>query len=63
MHSLFDLLGVLLALYTAYAAVTGSVFIRHRAWGRTVVRVEETTYFWMVIVIYALLSLALIVYF
>ena len=63
MQSLFDLLGVLLAIYTTYAAVTGSVFIRHRAWSRAVARDEETTYFWTVIVIYAALSVALIVYF
>jgi hypothetical protein len=63
MQSLFDLLGVLLAIYTGYAAVTGSVFIRHRGWGRTVLRAEETGYFWTVIAIYGALSVALIAYF
>src|SRR5690606_15004745 len=63
MQGVFDLLGVLLAIYTAYAAVSGQVYARHRAWGRTVVQSEEPGYFWSIIVIYGLLSVALIVYF
>jgi hypothetical protein len=63
MQGLFDVLGVCLAIYTAWAAVTGSVFVRHRAWGRTVLRDDEALYFWAVIAIYGVLAVALIVYF
>ena len=34
MHGVFDLLGVCLALYVVYAAATGSVFAKHRAFRR-----------------------------
>lgn len=60
---MFDLLGTFLGLYTAYAAVVGSVFIRHRAWGRSVARDAEPRYFWCVIAIYAVLAAAMIGYF
>ncbi len=60
---LFDVLGVCLGIYTLYAATTGAVYARHRAWGRTVLRDEESAYFWCIIVIYAGLSVALIFYF
>lgn len=63
MQSVFDLLGVGLAIYVVYAAATGSVYAKHRAWGRAVVRQEEAGYFWTIIVIYALLAAALIGYF
>lgn len=63
MHGVFDLLGVCLALYVVYAAATGSVYARHRAWGRTVTRQDEAGYFWTIIVVYILLSVALIGYF
>jgi hypothetical protein len=63
MRGFFDLLGVCVALYASYAAVTGSVFVRHRAWGRTVLRSDEPIYFWSVIVIYGLLAVALVFYF
>ncbi len=60
---LFDVLGVCLGVYTVHAAVTGSVYARHRAWGRTVLRNDESAYFWCIIVIYAILSIALVTYF
>lgn len=59
----FDTLGVVLALYTAYAAESGRVYTRHRAWGRTVLRSDEPRYFWCVIAIYSGLSVALVLYF
>ena len=60
---MFKLLGVLLALYTAYAAWRGEVYARSRWWGRTIQRSEEPIYFWVVIGIYALLSLAVLTVF
>lgn len=63
MHGLFDLLGVCLALYTLHAAFTGSVYAKHRAWGRVVSRADEAGYFWVIIALYAGLSALLVVYF
>jgi hypothetical protein len=59
----FALLGILLGIYTAYAAFRGSVFVRHRAWGRTVHRDETPAYFWSCIAIYGGLSIALLTVF
>ena len=61
--SVFDVLGVCLSIYTAYAAASGAVFARHRAWGRTVLRIDEPTYFWSIILIYGALSVVLILWF
>jgi len=46
-------------LYTLYATVTGGVYIKSGAWGRTASRAESPEYFWVVIAIYASLALAL----
>jgi hypothetical protein len=56
---LFTILGVLVALYTAYAVVRGEVFVKHRAWGRTVYRAQSPVQFWISIAIYAGLSIML----
>ena len=60
---MFKILGVLVGIYTVIAAVKGEVYARHRAWGRTVLKDEEPRYFWVVIGIYAVLSVALLVWF
>ncbi len=60
---MFKLLGVAVAIYTLYSAQRGEVYARHRAWGRTIRRVDEPRYFWVVIGIYALLALALVTVF
>ncbi len=57
---MFKLLGALVALYTAFAAVRGEVFAKHRAWGQTIRRDERPRYFWAVIGVYSLLALALV---
>ncbi|MCB1560134.1 MAG: hypothetical protein KDI75_03400 [Xanthomonadales bacterium] len=57
---LWDVLGLLVAAYTAYAAFNGRVYARHRAWGREIRRDEEPRYFWVVICCYALLATALV---
>jgi len=57
---MFKALGILLAIYTAYAAAQGAVYAKHRAWGRTIRRSEEPRYFWAVIGIYGVLALALV---
>jgi hypothetical protein len=56
---MFRVVGLLLSLYTLYAAVTGEVYAKSGAWGRTVSRAESPEYFWVVIAIYAALALAL----
>lgn len=60
---MFKTIGVVVALYTAVAAVQGRVFAKAGAWGRTVLRAETPGYFWTVIGIYAALSVALFFYF
>jgi len=57
---MFRLLGIVVAIYTAYAAAQGEVFAKHRAWGRTIRRSEKPGYFWAVIGVYGLLALALV---
>jgi uncharacterized BrkB/YihY/UPF0761 family membrane protein len=63
MKHLFDLLGVLLGLYTAYSAWRGSVYGRSGAWGRTWDRDEDPRGFWSLIAIYEVLSMLLVVWF
>lgn len=63
MSSVFDLLGVCLACYTAYAACSGSVVVRDKAWAKTYLRDESPGWFWSSIAIYGVLSAALIFYF
>lgn len=60
---MFKLLGVLVCLYSVYAAVTGRVIARSGPWARVVSRQESPEYFWLVIVIYAGLSIALFFFF
>jgi hypothetical protein len=56
---MFKVLGLMVGVYTLYAAVTGEVYAKSGAWGRTVSRAESPEYFWVVIAIYAGLALAL----
>jgi uncharacterized BrkB/YihY/UPF0761 family membrane protein len=60
---MFKVLGVLVAVYTAHAAFRGEVFARSGAWGRTVTRSDSPRYFWVVIGVYATLSVALVTIF
>ena len=60
---LFKALGVVLAIYTAHAAFRGEVYARSGWKGRTIERMEEPRYFWVVIAIYFGLSVALLTVF
>jgi hypothetical protein len=60
---MFKALGVLLAFYTAYAAIRGEVYAKSGPGGRTVAKAESPEYFWVVIAIYAGLSVALMIVF
>lgn len=60
---MFKALGLLVGLYTLYAAVTGRVHAKSGAWGRTVSRAKSPEYFWVVIAIYAGVALAMVIVF
>lgn len=60
---LFDTLGVVLAVYTAYATWQGEVIAKSGPFARRIVRSERPHYFWVVIGIYAALALALVLVF
>lgn len=59
----FKALGVLVGLYAAYAAATGKVYARSGVLGRTVTRQASPVYFWVVVIIYAGLGIALLTVF
>ena len=60
---MFKPLGVIVILYTLYAAFTGSVYAKSGIAGRAVRRDESPAYFWIVIVIYFGLGIALLTVF
>ena len=60
---MFKVIGVVLAVYVCYAIVNGSVYAKSGPSGHSVVRGESPGYFWVVIAIYAALSLALVLLF
>lgn len=60
---MFKLLGVLVAIYTLWAAFEGRVYAKSGPGGHTVTRQDEPRYFWTVIAIYAGLSIALMTVF
>ena len=60
---MFKAIGVLVALYAAYAAVKGQVYARSGVWGRTVSRAQSPEYFWMVILAYFGLAIVLLTVF
>ena len=57
---MFKILGALLAIYTVYACFAGEVYAKAGAGGRTVSRQESPRYFWVIVTIYAVLSVALV---
>jgi hypothetical protein len=60
---MFAVAGVGLALYTLYAAATGRVWSKSGPGARTISRDIAPDQFWVVIAIYAGLSLALMFFF
>jgi hypothetical protein len=63
MSGFFATLGVCLGIYTAYAAFSGTVYARSGPWGRSIHRAEEPWHYWSTIVVYGLLTSALLFYF
>jgi hypothetical protein len=57
--TLFQILAVAVALYTLHAALAGEVFARSGVWGKTLSRADSPVEFWMTIVIYAGLAIAM----
>ncbi len=57
---LFTLLGALIGLYVLHCSIKGEVHAKDGIRMRTVYRTESPRYFWVVIGIYAALSLALL---
>jgi hypothetical protein len=60
---MFKLLGALVGLYAIFAACKGEVFAKSGVWGRTISRHDSPEYFWVVIAIYGVLSVALLTIF
>jgi len=60
---MFKAIGVVVALYAVYAAITGKVYAKAGTTGRTVSREDSPEYFWIVIAVYFGLSLALLLVF
>jgi hypothetical protein len=61
--SLFDLLGIVVGVYALYAVCVGRVFIKSGPGGRWVQRSESPEYFWVSVVIYLGLAIALVAVF
>lgn len=63
MGALFKGLGIMLAIYTIYAISQGEVYAKSGAWGKTISQTDSPHYFWVVITIYGVLSVALLTIF
>jgi len=60
---MFKLLGAAVAIYTLYAVMRGEVHAKDGPGGRIVSRVKSPEYFWMVVVTYTALAIALLTVF
>ena len=57
---MFKGIGILLIIYTIYSAYAGEVYAKKGPGGQMYYRKESPRYFWTIISIYTLLSMALI---
>ncbi len=60
---IFKALGIILVIYTVFAANAGSVYAKRGVMGHSVEREDSPTYFWLVIGCYAALAIALLTVF
>lgn len=60
---MFKALGILVAIYTLYAISQGAVYAKSGVSGNTISKTDSPKYFWVVIVIYAFLSIVLMTIF
>jgi hypothetical protein len=56
----FKLLGVVVLLYIVYALSAGEVYAKRGIWGARSTRAEEPFRYWSTIVVYTILSAALL---
>ncbi|MEZ5436191.1 MAG: hypothetical protein R3E67_06585 [Pseudomonadales bacterium] len=56
---MFKMIAAVVALYVAYSIFRGEVFVKSGVWGKSLSREESPTEFWLAIVIYAGLAIAL----
>jgi hypothetical protein len=59
----FTVLGILVGLYSLYAAIVGRVLIKSGPGGRWLMRSESPEYFWICVTIYFGLAIALVTVF
>lgn len=60
---MFKAIGILVAVYALYAAFTGKVYAKSGIRARVVTREDSPQYFWVVVVIYLALGVALLTIF
>ena len=60
---MFAALGIVVGAYALYAAVVGRVYVKSGPGGRWVSREESPEYFWIAVVIYGGLAVALLTVF
>jgi hypothetical protein len=63
MGVLFKVLGVAVTLYVVYGLVSGAVYAKYRAWGRTFQREEDAAGYWSAIAAYVVLAGLLLFFF
>ena len=56
---IFKIIGLCVALYVVFAVVAGEVYAKAGVWGRSISRADSPSEYWMTIVIYAGLAVAL----
>lgn len=61
--TMFKALGIAVGLYALYAAIVGRVYIKSGPGGRWVMRHESPEYFWISVVVYFALAIALVAVF
>jgi len=59
----FKAIGIVVGLYALYAALSGRVFVKSGPGGRWVDRNESPEYFWISVVVYVGLAIALVTVF
>ncbi len=60
---MFKIIAAFIAGYVAYSVLRGEVFIKSGVWGKSISREESPTEFWLAIVIYTGLAIAVAVFF
>ncbi|HEY5566048.1 MAG TPA: hypothetical protein VIM81_02220 [Gammaproteobacteria bacterium] len=56
MDVLFKVLGLLVGCYVAYGLMSGAIYAKYRAWGRTFRREQDARGYWSAIGAYVVLT-------